>query len=344
MTTPVASFAAMLLASFLSISSARAQDAARPPEECGMTEAAARYGLAVGATVTLQRHRFVRGDDNWDERMSRFVGRAGRVTRLSGVDAMGCPGVRVDVDGGEWFWRARDLGVGTGPQPRPAPRALTAIEGAVPQQCHQDDATARYGPATVGAQVVLGRHRMVDGDDNWADEMMQYVGRTARVVEHVGVDTSGCPIIRVDIDGGSWVWRVRDLRVGGGGGGGEGAVASAGVTTDHGRPTTVVGWEGAGAGVGGGSGLFGSAAPQECGLTDDTVQWGPIASGTSITLGRHRDVGGDANWSAEMDPFVGRAARVTQLVGVDDQGCPVVHVDADGGRFFWRIRDMTLPQ
>src|SRR5688500_1530416 len=73
---------------------ARAQD--RPPEECGMTEANAQYGgLAVGTVVTLQRHRFVGADDNWDDQMVRFLGRAARVTRLSGIDAAGCPGVRV---------------------------------------------------------------------------------------------------------------------------------------------------------------------------------------------------------------------------------------------------------
>ena len=44
-----------------------------------------------------------------------------------------------------------------------------------------------------------------------------------------------------------------------------------------------------------------------------------------------------------MQPFVGQRARITQLVGVDDQGCPVVNIDADQGQYFWRVRDMTLP-
>lgn len=313
-----------------------------------MTEAEARYALEPGAVVTLQRHRFVGGDDNWDDQMARWVGRAARVTRLSGVDAAGCPGVRVDVDGEQWFWRVRDLGIGTGPQPRPEARAPSAA--GIPQQCHQDELRPSYGPVTVGTEIVLGRHRMVDGDDNWADEMQQFVGRRARVVEQSGVDGVGCPGVRVDIDGGQWFWRIRDVRLGSGAGAGEGTaaaaglggmVASTGVSSDHGRPASVVAW-----GSGGGGGLFGSgggAAPQECGLTDATVQWGPIAVGAQVTLGRHRPVNGDDNWSPEMDAFVGRQARVSRLIGVDDQGCPVVHIDADGGQWFWRVRDMTVP-
>ena len=314
----------------------------RPPEECGMTQENAQYGVAPGTVVTLQRHRFVGGDDNWDDGMTRWVGRSGRVTRLSGVDARGCPGVRVDVDGEQWFWRARDLGVGTGPQPRPTARAVSA--STVPQQCNQDEARPQYGPVVPGAEVVLGRHRMINGDDNWADEMQPFVGRRARVVDHAGLDGAGCPGVRVDVDGQQWFWRIRDLRMGGEGGSETAAyVASTGVASDHGRPATVVAW-GGGAGTGGG--LFGSGgalAPQECGMTDATVQWGPIAVGTAVVLGQHRDVNGDTNWSAEMQPFVGQRARITQLVGVDDQGCPVVNIDADQGQYFWRVRDMTLP-
>lgn len=78
-------------------------------------------------------------------------------------------------------------------------------------------------------------------------------------------------------------------------------------------------------------------------MTDATVQWGPIAVGTNVIIGRHRVVNGDENWSAEMDAFIGRTVRIQDLIGVDDQGCPVVHIDADNGQFFWRARDMTIP-
>jgi hypothetical protein len=331
-------------------SDAEAQE--RPPEECGMTEQSAQYGgVQPGATVTLQRHRFVAGDDNWDDQMSRWLGRAARVTRLSGVDAAGCPGVRVDVDGEQWFWRARDLGIGTSSQPRPAARVPTS--SGIPQECNQDEDDPRYGPVVPGAEVTLGRHRMVQGDDNWADDMGPFVGRRARVVELSGLDNVGCPGVRVDIDGQQWFWRVRDLRMGGAGAAGATSyVASTGVSSDHGRPASVVAWGAGGGDPGTGGGLFGSGGaagggapgvPQECGLTDATVQWGPIAVGTRVVLGRHRPVNAEDNWSAEMDPFVGRPAQIQQLIGVDDQGCPVVHVDADQGQFFWRVRDMTLP-
>lgn len=335
--------ACALVALLLSTTAAAAQAPAeaRPPEECGMSEENARFGpLEAGTVVTLQRHRFVGGDDNWDDQMARFIGRAARVTRYSGVDAVGCPGVRVDVDGGQWFWRARDLGMGTGPQPRPQPRP--AVASSVPQECHQDEARPNYGRVVPGTEVTLGRHRTVDGDDNWADEMSQYVGRRARVLEHSGVDGVGCPGVRVDIDGRQWFWRLRDLRIGGVAGGGGELTASTGISSDHGRPATVValGEDPTSGGLFGTGGVLG---PQECGMTDATVQWGGIAVGTRVTIGRHRPVNGDENWSDEMDPFVGRQAQIQDLIGVDDQGCPVVHIDADGGQFYWRVRDMTLP-
>jgi hypothetical protein len=201
----------------------------------------------------------------------------------------------------------------------------------------------RYGPVTVGAEVVLGRHRMVNGDDNWTEEMSRWVGRRGRVVEQAGVDSAGCPGVRVDVDGGQWFWRIRDLRMAHGGAGGAGSggghVASTGVSSDHGRPEAGGAWNSRDPNAG----LFRPRPPQECGMTDANVQWGPIQVGSVVVLGQHRDVNGDANWSPQMQPFVGQQARVTQLVGVDEQGCPVVHVDADHGQHFWRIRDMQLP-
>jgi hypothetical protein len=284
----------------------------------------------------------VGGDANWDDAMARWIGRAARVTRPGGVDAQGCPGVRVDVDGGQYFWRVRDLGIGTGPQPRPAPRPPPS-PSAVPQECHQAEGRERYGAVVPGARVVLGRHRPVDGDDNWADDMMAYVGRTATVVRAGGLDGGGCPGVHVDIDGGQWFWRIRDVQIAGAGGTGPTApyVASTGVSTDHGRPATVAAW----AGGGGGSGVFGSGAitPQACGMADGAIDWGPIVIGTEVILGRHRDVNGDANWSDAMEQWVGQRTRVAHLEGVDDQGCPVVRVQIDASQYYWRVRDMTLP-
>ncbi len=310
---------------------------------CGMTEADATFReLAAGSVVTLQRHRWVRGEANWRDEMNRYVGRAARVTRLSGVDAQGCSGVRVDIDREQYFWRVRDLGIGTGPQ-RGEEATAAGASGGFPQECRMAEGRERYGAAAAGVQVVLGRHRAVDGDTNWSDEMGPFVGRTARIVGPAGIDGSGCPGVRVDIDSGSWFWRIRDLRPAGGGVGGDLAsltlVPSAGITTDHGRPAVST--------IGGGSGLFGAGGapgPQACGLTDQSIQWEGLAVGVEVMLGRHRVVNGDDNWDTQMDAFVGRTGHITELIGVDDQGCPLVHVDADNGQWFWRARDLVITQ
>jgi hypothetical protein len=82
--------------------------------------------------------------------------------------------------------------------------------------------------------------------------------------------------------------------------------------------------------------------PQACGMSDESADYGPVSVGTDVVIGRHRPVDGESNWTEEMDPFVGRAGRVTELVGVDEQGCALVRVDADAGEWFWRLRDMHL--
>jgi len=305
---------------------AAAQEAG--PQPCGQQGDSADYGdVEVGDVVVVQRHRFVGGDPNWDDRMARFIGREARVTRLSGVDERGCPGVRVDVDGGRWFWRVRDLNIGAGRPRRPS--AAARRSPAVIQGCGFTEETVRYGRVREGTEVVLGRHRPVDGDDNWSAEMTPFVGRRARVVELSGTDTQGCPGVRVDVDGREWFWRVRDLRPADG----EAPIVfRPGLASDHGRPQ---------------AGPVAEVAadprvPQQCGLTDETVAWGPVGVGTEVVIGRHRPVDGETNWVAEMEPFVGRRAAVTVLVGVDEQGCGLVHLDLDEGDFFWRLRDLRL--
>jgi hypothetical protein len=333
---------AFLLVSFALIAPASAQTTTTVTTgRCGMSETDISYdGLSVGSVVTLQRHRFVHGDDNWDPLMTRFIGREARITQMSGLDAQGCAGVRVDTDGGSWFWRARDLGVGTAAV---RPPASSSASMAFPQECGMS--AARYGSATVGAAVILGRHRPVNGDTYWAPDMDVYVGRRARVTSFSGLDSQGCPCVRVDADGGTYYWRIRDFRSPTG----ETTAApiddyvytpSAGITTDHGRPVAtaaVIPTPGEGM-----FGVGGVPGPQACGLTDTTVDWAGIRVGSSVTLGRHRAVEGVDNWDALMDPYVGVTSRVTTLIGVDDQGCPVVFVEASGTSFFWRVRDLTV--
>lgn len=334
----------MSLVAFLALVASGRSAVAQAPSEavapradgCGMTAENATYrDLEVGSTVTLQRHRWVRGEANWRDEMARYVGRAARVTRLSGVDSQGCPGVRVDVDREQFFWRVRDLGIGLGRQ-RSEPTSTPNASG-FPQECRQVEGRERYGAAVVGAQVVLGRHRPVDGDTNWSELMERFVGRTARVQAPAGVDGQGCPGVRVDIDGGEWFWRVRDMRLPGRTDFGALALGpSDGISTDHGRPAVS---------GGSGGGLFGAGGtpgPQACGLTDRTVRWEGLTVGSEVVLGRHRPVNGDDNWDPQMEPYVGRTARVTELVGVDAVGCALVHVDVDRGQWFWRARDLVI--
>lgn len=292
-------------------------------QECGQTAGRVDYGsIRVGAEVVAQRHRFVGGDPNWDPRMGRFLGRAARVTRLSGLDAQGCPGVRLDVDGGRFFWRARDLG-GAHAASAPAPARF-------PEACGQPPTNVDYGGLAEGSVVVLGRHRPVAGDPNWAPGMDELAGHTARVVRLSGTDERGCPGVRVDVDEGEFFWRVRDLRRADDGGG----PFPPGLASDHGRTVR--------------EGTLADAAgdprvPQACGMTDATASYGPIVVGSEVILGRHRPVDGETNWTEGMERYVGRVARVMELVGVDEQGCALIRVDRDDGEWYWRLRDVQLP-
>ncbi|HEX2163335.1 MAG TPA: PPC domain-containing protein, partial [Thermoanaerobaculia bacterium] len=65
----------------------------------------------------------------------------------------------------------------------------------------------------VGDRVRLGRHRPIDGVDNWDPGMEPWVGQAATIEELVGQESdTGAWVVRVDVDGGEWVWRTADLR------------------------------------------------------------------------------------------------------------------------------------
>jgi hypothetical protein len=89
--------------------------------------------------------------------------------------------------------------------------AATSASSPIPQECGMTSATLDYGSIGVGTIVILGRHRPVDGYDNWDPQMDAYVGMQATVIELKEVDGSGCPGVAVDVDGGYWFWRIRDL-------------------------------------------------------------------------------------------------------------------------------------
>jgi hypothetical protein len=64
----------------------------------------------------------------------------------------------------------------------------------------------------VGDRVILGRHDVVNGCDNWASPMELYVGRTAVITQIAVQDSAGCGTVRVDLDRGRWLWRIRNLQ------------------------------------------------------------------------------------------------------------------------------------
>jgi hypothetical protein len=102
---------------------------------------------------------------------------------------------------------------------RPLPPDRVGAYPGVPTDCGL--ATADYGPITFGSTVVLGAHSGWTGPDGrggtvledtwWNVGMWDYVGREATVVELGGLDPAGCPYVRVDLDEGTWGWRIRDL-------------------------------------------------------------------------------------------------------------------------------------
>lgn len=183
-----------------------------------------------------------------------------------------------------------------------------AVEAQIPAACGMTDATAVYGPIVVGSTVQLGMHTPWQGDANWTAEMNRWVGATAVVVRINGVDAAGCPTVRVNVDGGQFSWRIRDMRL-----------------LSGPAPT-------------------GDPIPRFCGMRAPTVQFGAIQPGVTVILGAHTFAGpgDDLNWAAEMSRWAGTQAVVTSLAGTDTYGCPVVRVSVDGGQFAWRIRDMQI--
>ncbi len=367
---------------------------AEVPQECG--ESAGWGSLSIGSLVVLRAHRAVEGDRNWVAGMRTYANRTTRVTARSGRDPLGCPMVRVAIDGGRYDWRVRDLtfiGRGLGP----------GGGDASPQRCNQAQDAADVGLIQPGAEVIVWRHRTVDGETNWTAEMSQHVGEVATVTEVGGLDAEGCPIFHINHDDGEWAWRTRDttlvraalpqscgqsddsrdhgaITVGARVRLGHhrlvdgernwttsqeqyvdrlAEVTSLGPLDDSGCPIVHVDidqgarpWrvrdlvllEGSDPSRAGSARSSGGDIPQTCSQRGGTIDFGPIRIGTRIVLGRHRAVDGDANWSAEMEPFVGREATVTRLSGADALGCPGIRVDTDEGENFWRIRDVRLAE
>ncbi|MDD5589153.1 MAG: hypothetical protein PHP92_03815 [Candidatus Nanoarchaeia archaeon] len=63
--------------------------------------------------------------------------------------------------------------------------------------------------------------------------------------------------------------------------------------------------------------------------------------GVKVILGRHKKIGGDADWSRHMDKYVGKIAILVKYVGMDESGA-LWRVDIDREYWRWRVRNMKL--
>ncbi len=143
------------------------------------------YGMIdVGSTVILGAHDEVNGGRNWTAEMDKFVGKEAQVVSLEGVDSNDF--LVVKVSGNSYVWRVRNLALKGRGEP------------------------GSYG-YKVGDRVIIDSHRYINGDNNWAEEMWDYVGSGATITELLGPDDSGSYIVTLDVDDGAWVWRAENL-------------------------------------------------------------------------------------------------------------------------------------
>ncbi len=303
-----------LLGASVATSSAHAQYGGQlfVPTTCDMSDANAQYGsITVGASVQLAMHTPWRGDANWNPQMGRFVGMVAVVTQLGGVDGVGCPTVRVNVDGGQSYWRIRDMRLIAAATPTMPARPAIPAGDPIPRYCGMSAAGAQFGAIRPGTTVVLGAHTFAGaGDDlNWNAEMNRFVGTQAVITSLDQVDGFGCAVVRVTADGGQYYWRIRDMQL-------VGARVA---------PAPMV-----------------ATIPTWCGMDASAPQYGPLQMGSWVVLGMHSADVGDANWASEMNRWVGQQTTVTGYAGTDSLGCPTVRVAADGGAYAWRIRNLTF--
>jgi len=143
------------------------------------------YGfIKVGSTVILGQHEDINGGDNWADEMEAFVGKQATVKEIPGADSQGFLVVRVKENG--YSWRVRNL----------------TLKGR--------GEAGGYG-YKVGDRVIIGAHRYIDEDSNWAEDMAAYVGQTATITSFEGTDGTDSLIVHVDIDNGDWYWRLETM-------------------------------------------------------------------------------------------------------------------------------------
>ncbi len=147
---------------------------------------------------------------------------AGRQTRLAWMSsAHGSPPWLWGANDGEEARQAAIAASGLPPDASPPSTPTPFTRASIPLGCGL--AEAGLGLLQLGTEVVLGRHELWQGvgdaasDDpivttNWVPEMDAFVGRSAHVLGLVGLDPAGCPVVHVDVDGSTWLWRVRDFQ------------------------------------------------------------------------------------------------------------------------------------
>jgi hypothetical protein len=171
-----------------------------------------------GSVVSLRK--YVKAQDQnpasegWDKSLDKFAGKEGTVLYFNGYDDWGEPVFQLDVGGTEVQWRAYSM------------RCIEKAEYYVYdygyggdeyyEEYYEDVPMPEFdttGNVRVGDSVVLYRQEEVNGDDGWDNGMNTYVGKKAKVKEIVGPDDYGFTCIKIDLDKGKYLWRIRDLEV-----------------------------------------------------------------------------------------------------------------------------------
>ena len=165
----------------------------------------------------------VNGKQNWASGMDKYVDCIAKVEGFTGKDSQGCRMARLSVSSEtitNFTFRVRDL------------------ELVTPSSFY--DTLQGDSRIDVGSEVIIHKHRavclfllsfscffhcflftcfsffclfQVKGSANWASEMDNYVGMRATVKRFTGVDSAGCKMASLDIDGKNpkFAFRVRDL-------------------------------------------------------------------------------------------------------------------------------------
>ncbi|MEC9466812.1 MAG: TlpA disulfide reductase family protein [Myxococcota bacterium] len=267
--------------------------------------------------VQIRRQRVMHGSSGWGFSMERYIGEVATITRFTGIDDEGCITVNLNIDDGDNRWRLRDL------QPLyPAPQ-----QSAAPESCGED---AHFGSVDERFPVLVQAHHPGTESTNWTASMDDYVGALAKVTEFGKADASGCLTVKLSVDGGQHWWRAIDLGP---------------ILTDSWRaqleqeqeehdecddcsedePVS----------------LFG--APQECPTDGAALDYGPIVVGAEVSLGTPRAIADEDEIDERLYDWVGSAARILELGGADEYGCPWVTVAVSDVTLEWRVRDLFPP-